>query len=443
MMRLGKIFILIGVAISFASEGMAQENGTRLTLKDALQRVYSANLQVMMANARLEQAIARIAQARAGLLPQVEGTVNGARQTTDLRYNGLNVPGLQPHQGPYNNFDARGRVTLALFDPASFERFQAAKKGSNQSGAALEKTREDALALVASLFIDAQRKQQTAALFKKLLDRDQMAYDLSQYNFNQGTGSDLDSNKSKTNLDQSKYFYNQAQLQAKEACLDLAAALQLPLNKPLVLLDNREFLKTIEARVAVNYTDVTDADLRLAKAQLETDKANQSAAKAAFLPTVSGTANYGRSGAASDNGSNTYFVGVQATVPIWEGGSAQANLKEAKAKVREDEANVKDAAQQQEVNIAKARAAIVEAGVLRESKIQQRQTAEKSLSIAFHAQEIGTGSSLQVMQAKADSATAEDEYNEAQATWVMSLLDLLHAQGQLRDLVKPDNGEGE
>ena len=54
----------------------------------------------------------------------------------------------------------------------------------------------------------------------------------------------------------------------------------------------------------------------------------------------------------------------------------------------------------------------------------------------MRAQEIGSGSVFGVMQAKADLAMAEDEYNEAQATWVMAHIDLLHAQGRLRNLVK-------
>ena len=89
-------------------------------------------------------------------------------------------------------------------------------------------------------------------------------------------------------------------------------------------------------------------------------------------------------------------------------------LKERSKKQQE---NLLDASQQEQVNIAKARAAIVEAERSKASKIQERQTAQRALLFAFHAQEIGSGTVLEVMQAKADLAIAEDEYNEAQATW--------------------------
>lgn len=426
---------------SFASGSLAQESSQayiHLTLKQALQSVDTVNLQVLMSNARVEQAIARISEAQSDLLPHVEGVASGARQTVDLRAEGLRIPipGFGEHVGPFNNFDARGRVTIALFDPSAFERFQAAKKGENLSQAQLEKTREDVLALVASLFEDAQRKQQTVKFYETLLDRDRMSFNLSEDNLTQGTGTLQDSNQFKSDLDQTKYLYSQARLQAEDACLDLEAALQLPLDRPLVLLDDKDFLKHLENNTDVNFNNGTSADMVLAASQLEARKADQKTAYADFLPKISGTADYGRSGESPDRGSNTYFVGLQATVPIWEGGNNQAKLKEVKGQIKEDQENLLDASQQEKVNIAEARVAIEEAEDLRRAKVQKRQTAQRALRIAFHAQEIGSGSVLETVRAKADLAIAEDEYNEAQASWVMAHIDLLHAQGRLRELVK-------
>ena len=95
---------------------------------------------------------------------------------------------------------------------------------------------------------------------------------------------------------------------------------------------------------------------------------------------------------------------MQATVPIWEGGAQQANIKEAKGQIKEAQENLLDACQQAQVNIAKARVAIVEANDLREAKAQTRQTDQRALLIAFHGQEIGSSSVFEVMQAKADLA---------------------------------------
>jgi outer membrane protein len=192
----------------------------------------------------------------------------------------------------------------------------------------------------------------------------------------------------------------------------------------------------LENNAAVNINDVTNADIVLASSQLEGAQADQKTALADFLPKISGSADYGRSGESPSNGSNTYTVGLAVSVPIWEGGSQQAKLKEVSGEIKEDQANLLDTSQQEQVNIAKARAAIAEADDLRQAKDQERQTAQKALQIALHAQEIGSGTVLAVFQARADLATAEDDYNEAQAAWVMAHIDLFHAQGRLRDLIK-------
>jgi outer membrane protein TolC len=421
---------------------MAQESHDplRLTLADALQKANAVNLQVMMASARLQQAIARISQARSDLLPHVDGIVSGGRQTGDLRAEGLKIPipGFSTHVGPYNTFDARPRVTVTLFDASALERFRAAKKGENLSQAELEKTREDVLALVSSLYLDAQRKQQTVGLLKTILEKDQMAYDLSETGYAQGTGTLLDVNKLKSNLDQTHYLYQQAKVQAGDACLDLAAALQLPLDQPLVFIDDKGFMETLEKNAGAGPEAKTNADVVVAASGLQLSLADQKTAWADFLPKISGSADYGRSGESPGHGSNTYAVGLKATIPIWDGASQQAKLKEVKGELKEAQEKLLDAQAQAQVKIESARAAIIEADDLGIATTQQRKTVQRALKIALQAQQAGSGSVFDIMQAKADLAQAEDAYNEAQAAWVMSHIDLLHAQGRLRDLIKTE-----
>ena len=433
------IFIMFLLFGWFAALVRAEGGGhmpVRLSFRSALQSVDTVNFSVMMANARLQQAIARISQAQSAMLPHLDGLVSGARQTSDLRANGIQFPGPGPHIGPFNNFDARARVTIALFDPSAFERFQAAKKGENLSRAELEKTREDILALVASLFVDAERKEQTAKLLKTILDRDLMAYELSEESYTQGTGTLLETNKLKSDVSQTKYLYNQAKLQATEACLDLEAALQLPLDGQMIFIEDKDFIRMVENNTATNIKYASNADMVLASSQLEGARADQKTAYAGFLPKVSGSADYGRLGESPSHASNTYAVGLQVSVPIWEGGDQQAQIKESKAKVKEAQENLLDTTEHAQVNVAKAQAAITEADDLRQAKSLERKTNQRALRIALQALESGSGTALEVMKAKADLAIAEDEYNEAQATWVLAHIDLLHAQGRLRELVK-------
>ncbi|MDE2214093.1 MAG: TolC family protein, partial [Candidatus Omnitrophica bacterium] len=206
-------------------------------------------------------------------------------------------------------------------------------------------------------------------------------------------------------------------------------------GRALVFVDDNDFLKAMEKSAQGNSGARANADVVMATWQLESLKADQKTAYADFLPKISGSAEYGRAGASPERGSNTYDVGLTVSVPIWEGGRTQARLKEARAQVKEARENLEDATQQQEVNIAKARAAIEEADDLRQAKAQQRRTAQRSLLIALQARQVGSGTVLAVVQAKAQLALAEDDDHEARAAWIMAYIDLLHAQGGLRKLV--------
>jgi len=147
-------------------------------------------------------------------------------------------------------------------------------------------------------------------------------------------------------------------------------------------------------------------------------------------------ADYGRSGSAPDDGSNTYMIGVQATIPIWEGGFNQSKLKEAKAQVKEAQANLDDILVQDQAKLMIARQALQEAFDMVKAKQAQTSVIEASLQITQARLDSGTGSSLDLIQAQAAQALAQDEANEAQAYVITAQVNVAHALGKLQDIVK-------
>ncbi len=427
------------IVISFYCVGVAAAQGDSaplpLTLREALKKAYEVNPQVIMADARVEQALARIGQARAALLPNIDGVVSGSRQTRDLRGSGFDFPGLDPHVGPFNSFDARPRLTVSLFDPAALQRLHAAQKGQQLSYAQNRKVRDDVLALVASLYVQAKRSAQTYDAAALVLKRDSQALQVMQTRQAQGSGSSLDLKKAESDVAQSSFLFQRAQTQMLEDRVNLAAALKLPIDVPITFTDDKndeELLNKITALPA----DEKNPDVKLAMAQIESQKAEQAAASAAFWPRITGMADYGRSGSAPDDGSNTYMIGVQATIPIWEGGFNQSKLKEAKAQVKEAQANLDDILVQDQAKLMIARQALQEAFDMVKAKQAQTSVIEASLQITQARLDSGTGSSLDLIQAQAAQALAQDEANEAQAYVITAQVNVAHALGKLQDIVK-------
>jgi outer membrane protein len=109
-------------------------------------------------------------------------------------------------------------------------------------------------------------------------------------------------------------------------------------------------LQTCIRRVVDN-----DPSIATAEANVRASKASQLASRAAFLPQLSATASYGRSGvesssgsttynlgdtaytwgAGSDGASDSYGLGATARMPVWEGGYNWANLDHANSSARE------------------------------------------------------------------------------------------------------------
>jgi len=408
------------------------EQPIHLTLAQALEKTRDVSTGILVAEARVQQAAARLSQARATLLPQIDGTLAGNRQTTDLRASGIQFSGAGPHIGPYNTFDARVHITQAIFDAGAMERLRAARAGEKLSASQSQKAREDALALVATMYIQAQRAQQHVALARAVLKRDRKALEVAQTSYKQGTGSLVELDKAKAAVSQSRYALRAAASDALQKRLDVAAALKIPAEVPIIFDEG-------DHRLALDKADGPQGlspDIRAARDQVSAQDAQTAAARADYWPKLSAVGNFGRLGETPSNASNTYLLGLQATIPIWEGGSKQASLAEARAKVKEARAMLEDAQLQNQAQVIDARADISKAKMLIRAKTEGLSVADEQMTIAQKRVGWGTGHQLDVDAAQAQKAQAQDERQEAMALLWTAKVSLAHALGRMESLIE-------
>lgn len=397
-----------------------------LTLAKAISLASKENPQVFAANQRVKQAIANIAANRAGLLPQITGTLGGQRQTEDMRSLGIKLPG-DPHVGPFNSFDMRGRLALDIFDPSALERLKSAQANEKLSQADFHKVRQDILAMVATMFLEAQRASQAVALNKLNVLQSELQYKVFQIRLNQGTGSVSDLARAKMDLAQSQYLLKVCEVHAEEARLDLAAALQIPLEQNIIF-DHDESWMHKDLPEGIN------PDVALAIAQVNQSKAAVNEAKAGFLPKLTAAANYGRSGESPSASSDTYALGLSVTLPIWEGGLKQAQLHAAQSKLKENEVLLEDVKTQNQAKIKEARNNVEEARALLMARTKQLKYAEHQWMVAATRFKSGLGSQLEMSQAQATRALALDEQHEAQAIFLTAKVNLAHVLGRIEDM---------
>lgn len=420
------LFLVFGFSI-FSSAQEKFKDPLHLTLSQGITLASRENAQIFAANERVRQAINNISVNRSALLPQVTGTFGGKRQTEDLRASGIKLSG-DPHIGPFNSFDTRGRLTMDIFDPEAIERLHSAKAGEKLSQVELRKIRQDILSLAGVLFLEAQRASQSVAFNEVNLKEAQHQYELAQLRLKQGTGSTAQLDKSKMDLAQAEYLFKVFQVHAEQTRLDLASALRIPLDQEIVFDDDLAWINKELQQSSV------PVDVALAQAQVDESKTGVAQARAGFWPKITFSGDYGRSGESTSAASNTYALGAAVSLPIWEGGLRQAELASAKSKAREDEILLDDAKNQNQVKIKEAQGNLEQAKDFLTFKSKQIDYAQHQWLLANNRLQSGLGSQLEVDEASSTKAQAADDKNEAQALYWTAKINLAHAMGNIEKM---------
>jgi multidrug efflux system outer membrane protein len=192
------------------------------------------------------------------------------------------------------------------------------------------------IAQVASAWFTYAGDKDLLAVAQQTLAAQQASVDLTRARFNGGVASELDVHQAETGLQQARsdiaaFTTNLAQ--ARNA-LDLLVGAPVPesrLPKTLPISGGvSEVQAGLSSQVLLSRPDVLQAEHQLLAAN-----ATIGAARAAFFPQISLTANAGQESAGLDklfaSASRTWLFQPSLTAPIFQGGRNLANLKSAKA----------------------------------------------------------------------------------------------------------------
>src|SRR4029079_2508589 len=87
-----------------------------LTLPDAVRQGLDHNLAALVDEQRVRQAEGQRWRALSGLLPNVSGNLQAAREKINLAAVGFTAPGIPQLVGPFSLYDARVRLSQSLVD---------------------------------------------------------------------------------------------------------------------------------------------------------------------------------------------------------------------------------------------------------------------------------------------------------------------------------------
>jgi len=322
----GGLLAAAGLA-AIAAAGAAQGE----TLRDALVKTYATNPTIMAQRAQVRSLDEGVAIARAGRRPTISGNV-GVNQNIYSNRGGF---------GSGRNFNAGVDVSYPLFEGgATRNRIGAANERVFAGRAALRATEGDIFTEAVSVYMDVIRDRMIVSLNQgqvRVLDTNLRAT-RDRFEVGDLTRTDVAQSEARLALARSNLATAEGRLRSSEEGYrrvigELPADLQPP--PPLPPLP-RTPDEAVEIALANN------PDLISVAAQIRAAGRDISVQEAARLPTVSGvtqgdytnflgTADDQFGGTGNANSTTSSAIGVQARIPIYQGGVVSARVRQAQA----------------------------------------------------------------------------------------------------------------
>lgn len=403
-----------------------------LGLVEAVERALCNNPQTRQAWANARAQAALVGVSRAAYLPTVAASVTSTRST--YRYEGLDVD----LKARTNSGGMRLSWVLADFGQrgANLDNARALLDAAN---ATQDVALQAAFLNAAQAYFDTLT---TLAALDATREAERSAYEsfkAAEAKYQAGAGALTDQLQAHTS-------YSQAMLDRVKAEGDLnnvfgtfATTMGLPANTPIVLARRGEKLADIAFVKAVD--DLMDEARRnhpalaAAQAQVKAAKAKVAAVRAEGLPTVVLNAETNRNHQLEQTPLSTYesnrVVGVQVSVPLFEGFGRVYRVRSAEAEVEAKNAEFADAEQRVLLEVWKSYQALRTETESLKATDDFVSSARQSYQVAQGRYKAGVGNILELLNAQSAVANAEQQRIKSRSNWHTARLKLAASVGKL------------
>lgn len=415
---------LCALAMTFA--GVAQAD----TLEDVLARAYENNASLQAARAGARATHENVPIARSGVLPTIagEGQLNYQTQSGADLFTGSF--GVSIRQSIFDGFQTQNNVHGA----------EANVRASHES---LRNTEQNVLFNAASAYTDVLRDRQVAVLRERNLNflQEQVRAARSRFEVGEGTSTDVAQAEASSAAASAQLAAARAQTESSEALFRQVVGAPpgslRPASPPLALIP-----ASLDAALSTGIAG--HPAIRATQHLVDAAGFSVKAAEGALLPQVSAsvgaTATYtdpsgsglpGVGTGASRGTSTSATIGLNLTIPIYQGGGTSARVRQSKEQMGEARIQV-------DVTRAEVRQAISSSwgqySAAREALQANRQlvsAADLVLDGVMQERDVGQRTTLDVLNAQADLINARINVLGAERDMVVAGYAILSSSGRL------------
>jgi outer membrane protein TolC len=417
-----------------------------LTLADAVKRGLLTNLGVITSvNANGEASAQRI-QALSALLPNISIGVSETVTQVNLAAfgftfsappgSGFSIPSVV---GPFSYSQAQASFSQSVYDPVARRNVAASRAMEQASFLSAKDARELVVLAVAASYlrtvataarIDSQRAQVANA---------QAVYDQAVVRKNAGTNARIDVMRTLVELQTQKQRLSALESDFRKQKLALARAIGLPLDRDFTLSEplSPTTVPVPDAGESVRRAMQQRSDLRAAEQQVSAAERIVAAAHAERLPSVSFSGDYGVLGANPAQTHSVFALTGSVNFPVFQGGRVKGDIEQAETTLRQRKAELADQRGRIEQEV---RTSLIELETaLGQVRVAQnnRDYAAETLREARDRLNLGVGTTVEVVQAQEQVATAESDFVSSLLALDVARLTLSRATGEAEALL-PD-----
>jgi outer membrane protein TolC len=409
----------------------------RLSLAEAISRGLHYNLGLVESDHAAADVHAERLRALAALLPQFSASARQAFESVNFLELGVrlpSLPGLPPFPSSSGGFgyqDVRVAVSQVIFDPQLRNRYQAGKQDEKASALSTKDARDVVVLAVGTAYFQviasiarvqtAQAQNASAAEFDRL----------TANRVESEVSPEIESLRAQVERQSTEQRITNVTNQLAKDRLTFARITGLAIDQEFELTDRPTSsggsLIALETATAEAWQQ--RADLASASSAVKAAEATRRAERAQRLPVLALNANYGGGGPNVGNFTQVYEVAGIVSVPLYTGGRIAADIERAEADLERRRAEYEDLRGRVaydvrvawlDVNASQSSVAVAE---------KNRALAGRALAESQDRYLNGVTNYLEVVQAQAVVAAAEENYIESLYSWNVAAITLARAMG--------------
>jgi outer membrane protein TolC len=419
--------------------GTPTTESIKLTALDAINRALEHNLGVLTAGEGISQAEGSRLLAKAGLMPDINGHVSETRQVVNLAAFGFPLPaGIPSIVGPFNVFDARVGLSMAVLDMHALNDNRAAQHNVEAAKYSYKSARELVVLVAADAYLRTMAADARSVSAHAQVETAQalltQATDLKAA----GLVAGIDVLRADVQLSTQKQRATASQNEFEKTKLGLARLIGLPVGQSFTLVDALPDapIPDISLEEALDRAYKARPDYQAALERLHAAESARAAISGELLPSVHINADYGDLGLTIPDSHYTYALTGLVSIPIFNAGKTKGRAIQADAELRNRRSEVEDMKSGIYYDIRTAFLDLQANGEQLQVATHGKELAATTLAQARDRFSAGVANNIEVIQAQEALALADDQYILALYTYNVSKAALARGLGTAEEATR-------